>query len=262
MLFSSFSFLYFSASSLLVASAFPTSEINDNDNAVQSELAVYHDDLTTIHNVLRRATDQIIEHSRNFPPPEEIPNFMGFVSAYIYFLHSHHTNEDEIVFPRFEAQGYNMTGFEEDHKEFSEMLDSLSAMATNFSTAATTSSVAFGKSDGNDLADLVERMKSALFPHLQREEDLSTANLLSAHNFTDDMIIDLNKRILAKVQTEDASLVLPIIFYHLTEEEMRSFGKRNFPWILRRFIFPYFIARKHKGYWKYSLNISQRRKRR
>jgi hypothetical protein len=39
----------------------------------------------------------------------------------------------------------------------------------------------------------------------------------------------------------------------MTEEESAVFGKK-FPWFLRKIIFPFIIAKKHKGYWKYSFN--------
>ena len=98
----------------------------------------------------------------------------------------------------------------------------------------------------------MNKLSETLLPHLTNEEEMSRKESLVAHNFTNEMLKQLNDKILAKIKTEDGSLILPLIFYNLNEEETVRFLNPKFPWILRKIIFPFNIAKQHKGYWKFA----------
>ena len=57
---------------------------------------------------------------------------------------------------------------------------------------------------------------------------------------------------MTKVQKEDGSLVLPILFFNVDDKEHKSFIEHRFPWILRRIVFPLFIAKKHASAWRFA----------
>ena len=87
-------------------------------------------DITCVHSVLRRCMEQIVLHAKTVQT-QDIPAFLGFVSAFVYFLHSHHTNEDEFVFPAYQAQGFQMAECEEEHKQFDLIMDELRKISSS-----------------------------------------------------------------------------------------------------------------------------------
>ncbi len=202
----------------------------------------YQIDLTTVHNVLRRAINQVILVGPTISP-QDIPDFLVFCRATSYFLESHHTNEDLFVFPLWEKRGIKMESFSTEHQEIHSLVEEMSHLALS------------QQADDKTVARLVEvarEIKDVLFPHLDQEEEISTPKVMEQHNITKSDLDQMNKGIFSRVAKEDPFLVLPIIFFHVTPEEKKKFVQTNFPFLLRRILFPLIFSRKFKGAWRFS----------
>ena len=128
-----------------------------------SSMEEYCADLTVIHNTLRRSIDQLIINAPLVAASNQTKNvtdYLQFMHAVLYFLHSHHSNEDDIIFPVMVANGIDMAVFKKDQKLLADILHNLQEIkgkgASQFNLSTT--------------LPLLESLKTLVFSRFQAEE--------------------------------------------------------------------------------------------
>ncbi|KAJ3093840.1 hypothetical protein HDU97_008939 [Phlyctochytrium planicorne] len=160
------------------------------------------------------------------------------------FLHAHHHHEDEFCFP-FYRKAKNppseISQFESDHKELIELMSEVEKMTSPEVEAL----------DRPLLVEKLEKLKKELEPHLDLEVKVITPDFLKS-NFDEKTIKAVDESIKAEAMKGDGTLILPLMFYNLSQDLVESWWNVEFPFVLRYIVMPVFLARWHGGYWKYA----------
>jgi len=208
--------------------------------------------IQSVHNVLRRSLDQLLLHAASSSdsdsdaaPELDVKNYLGFLSAYLELLEGHHAHEEKLIFPELQSRGVDMSQLEGDHQQLETIMAELKAMAQVEDLAA----FSLGP-----MREKLSALKGPLEEHLAAEETAITVETFKKAGFTSSDVEGLENRVNEMAKTLDGTLTLPLMYYHLTEEEKNKFWDPNLPWLLRWIIFPLFICRAHKGYWEFAQN--------
>lgn len=188
--------------------------------------------------------NQIIKFAPQIRSEKDKKDFAFYVYAFTYLLDFHHTDEDDLVFPLWEAKGIDMQSFKDEHVVYHKIIQELKSISQG----------PVGEFSAQQVQELCLQLKATLTPHLKAEEQLSNRATFERHGFTGQDLDNLTAQILEKVKLQDRSIILPLILFQITPFEYENFVGLKFPWILRKVIFPFVIAPKHKDSWRFCWN--------
>jgi hemerythrin-like domain-containing protein len=182
--------------------------------------------------------------------PKDTLAYLGFLQSVTWFIHEHHENEEEGIFKvlsKVEPSQSVLNRLEQDHGQLLILLKALEQYKT------------LQEFDAGKIKASVLQVQQLMLPHLDLEEENLTPENFESWNMSLKEVEDADAAIVKKVQKSDPSILLPLVYYHLTEEERRQWWNKTFPWILRRLIFPLAIAPKHAHYWQFSYHGPKRK---
>ncbi|KAI8622478.1 hypothetical protein BC830DRAFT_1089362 [Chytriomyces sp. MP71] len=215
--------------------------------------------LTTIHNVIRRSLVQVVKNcdAQHVPDKKKLRSFLGFAEATIVNLHSHHHHEDLLYFPLLKKYGIETESLSEEHKALEGLLTEVLAIVKSPKTDKKAwKAIKPSNFDFAGLKSKVEQIQTILLPHLEREELEHTAEKTRNSGLPSDVLIKCHEDIAAEAQKDDPTLVLPLLYYHLNEKELKDMWNAKFPFVLRTLIMPIFRA-VHVDYWQFSYSKSK-----
>ena len=196
-----------------------------------------------VHQVIRRLLDRIAQGPES--PLADVDAYKGFLQSCVLFIHHHHKNEDDIMFPCLKSKNLDLLALDQmsmTHSKLNALLDEL----TNLASADHLDLNALRKA-GSDLSTM-------MVEHMDQEEALCTPQNYECAGVSFQDVQDMDDRIAQETQKEDAAIFLPIIYYNLTHEERTQWWNQVLPWHLRWIIFPWILAPKYAGYWRFCLN--------
>ncbi|KAF9469573.1 hypothetical protein BDZ94DRAFT_1151020 [Collybia nuda] len=204
--------------------------------------ALLHFNMIHAHQTYKRGYDIILSHLKN-PPLYDLQNFLGYCEAWAVSIEVHHDSEEKVVFP-FLNQKMDFSGEIEQHKAIHDTLDKILATIHDARTDPS-------KFDATKMNALMLEFKDPLFSHLDEEVEHVHASKLKEANFAEKdvlaMIAGLEKH--AK-GTGDPFMIVPFMRSHTSPEHKDVWP--SMPWILRKVVIPYVLAKRYSGYWKYS----------
>ncbi|KAH9896812.1 hypothetical protein C8Q73DRAFT_426929 [Cubamyces lactineus] len=185
----------------------------------------------------------IIVSKLDNPPTDDLKNFLGYCEAWAHSIIHHHDTEEATLFPVLNTK-MDFSHEKEQHAAVHTFLDDF--LATVQAAQADTS-----KFDAAKLKSMLESSKDAIFTHFREEVEHIEPEMLKAAGFTTaecaKIIADVDKH--AKSHG-DPFLVVPFMRSHTSPEYKDIWPP--IPWIVRKLVVPYVLAKKHSGYWKYS----------
>ncbi|EJD39076.1 hypothetical protein AURDEDRAFT_116273 [Auricularia subglabra TFB-10046 SS5] len=192
------------------------------------------------HNTFKFGYDIIMEHLEN-PPKDDLPNFLGYCEAWAISIVGHHDAEEEVVFP-FLNRKLDFGKEAEEHKVVHSTISTILALLT----AAKADPSAF---DAGRLKQILVDFREPLYSHLDEEvEHIAPANLTA---FDKQELLELNQSLDKHAKSHgDPFLLVPFMRSHTPPELKDSWPPM--PWILRKVVIPYVLARRYSGYWKYA----------
>ncbi|KAI0659127.1 hypothetical protein C8Q70DRAFT_152040 [Cubamyces menziesii] len=177
------------------------------------------------------------------PPTNDLKNFLGYCEAWAHAISHHHDTEEATLFPALNTK-MDFSHEKEQHAAVHAFLDDF--LATVQAAQADTS-----KFDAAKLKSMLESSNDAIFTHFREEVEHIEPEKLKAAGFSEaegrQMIADVDKH--AKSHG-DPFLAVPYMRSHTPPEYKEIWPP--IPWILRKLVVPYMLAKKHSGYWKYS----------
>ncbi|KAG6907939.1 hypothetical protein DXG01_006797 [Tephrocybe rancida] len=124
------------------------------------------------HDTFKLGYDTILSHLES-PPHDDLKNFLGYCEAWALSIESHHTSEEEVVFP-FLNQKMDFSGEKAQHEIIHANLDRLLALIIDAKADPS-------KFDAAALKDLMAEFREPLYTHLDEEvEHISASNLKEA----------------------------------------------------------------------------------
>ncbi|EIN08723.1 hypothetical protein PUNSTDRAFT_102186 [Punctularia strigosozonata HHB-11173 SS5] len=192
------------------------------------------------HNTFKFGYDIIVSHLDN-PPLDDLKNFIGYCQAWVDSIEGHHDAEEEVVFP-FLNRKLDFSQEQEQHKLIHSSLQTL----TEKLTAAKADPSKF---DAAELKAIVTGFKDPLYQHLDEEvAHLAPENM---KDFDQKELLDLNLALDKHAKSHgDPFLLVPFMRSHTPPELKDSWPPM--PWMLRKVVIPYMLAKRYSGYWKYA----------
>ncbi|KAG6847786.1 hypothetical protein H0H93_006002 [Arthromyces matolae] len=162
-----------------------------------------HYNMVHAHNTFKLGYDTILSNLES-PPQDDLKNFLGYCEAWALAIESHHTSEEEVVFP-FLNQKMDFSGEKAQHEVIHANLDKLLAVIVGAKTDPT-------KFDAASLKALMDEFKEPLYTHLDDElEHISAQNLKDAQ-FEEPAVKALNQRLEAYAKSHgDPFLLVPFM---------------------------------------------------
>ncbi len=204
----------------------------------------------TVHSVIRRCIDQLLVHADQIITPKDTLDYLGFLQSVVWFIHEHHENEEEGIFKvlsTVESAKPVLNRMEKDHDQLMTLLKAMEQFKT------------IQDFDAQKIKEAVLQVQQLMLPHLDLEEQTLTPENFESWGISETQVKEADAAILKKVKKSDPSILLPLVFYNLNNEERSKWWNNMFPWMLRRIIFPLAIAPKHVKYWQFAYNGPKRR---
>ncbi|KAF8079200.1 hypothetical protein FPV67DRAFT_1467856 [Lyophyllum atratum] len=204
------------------------------------ELLAYN--MINAHDTFKLGYDIILSHLES-PPQADLQNFLGYCEAWALSIESHHASEEEVVFP-FLNERMDFSGEAEQHGVIHESLGKI--LATILESKADSS-----KFDGAKLREAMVAFKDPLYTHLDEEVEHISASKLKEAQFPEQDIVAMIKKLESYAKSHgDPFLLVPFMRSH-TPAAIKDVWP-PMPWVLRKLVVPYMLAKRHSGYWKYS----------
>ena len=198
------------------------------------------------HNIIKRSLDKLLEYSHCESIKSDIENYVGFLKTFLAFVNAHHHHEEQFEFVLLKKYGFDIDQQELDHHNLLTVLDDISTFAVNGCSELSEASMQLLRTN-------LSKLRELMIPHLELEESIVTPDSLEQAGVTNDKLIQLDKDIKKSFsETVDINLMLPLVKYSLDEDERNSVWNTNFPFLLRRVIFPLKIKKVFYGYWRYA----------
>ncbi|CAG8711088.1 13179_t:CDS:2 [Acaulospora morrowiae] len=202
----------------------------------------FHKGVFLVHETLRSGMDQILEHAPKVSC-SDVPNFIGYVKAFIAHLTTHHDHEELIIFPAIKPK-IPIDEFLEDHRKLNKVLNSLS----DYTTQVTKKKVTY---ESAKVVEFITQLGDIVRPHLKHEESVFTVESLR-ENMTKEELEKINNDIADSIKKEGgATTTLPFLLHHLDQEGRQFMVYDSMPKPVRVILLPVFVNW-HKGYWKYA----------
>ncbi|RDB19400.1 hypothetical protein Hypma_013483 [Hypsizygus marmoreus] len=177
------------------------------------------------------------------PPKDDLKNFLGYFEAWVVSVIGHHDTEEEVVFP-FLNQKMDFSPEIEQHRVIHDTLHVLLPLIEEAKADPS-------KFDAEKLKKIMIDFKDPLISHLDEEvEHISAAKMKEAGFAEADILAMLGKMESYAKSHGDPFLLVPYMRSHTAAEYKDTWPPM--PWILRKLVIPYVLAKKHSGYWKYS----------
>ncbi|KAJ3067437.1 hypothetical protein HDU98_009327 [Podochytrium sp. JEL0797] len=212
-----------------------------------------------IHNILRRANASLIAHcdSSQIQTPQKLPSFLGFLHAYMEFLHHHHQHEDAFYFPVLAGYGMPTDHLTADHKALEPMMEYCSKMGAQAMDKSARNTLDPNTFDFARLKQELQAIADFLHPHLALEESTQTVEVFVAHNVPTEALKASLAEILKETQKEDPTIGLAFLMMMVNEEEKLLLAQ-EMPWFLVNVMVPIFVYM-HKDYWQFSYANQQKK---
>lgn len=171
---------------------------------------------------------------------------MGYLLATTTLIHEHHDHEEDIEFPFLAKYSDALSKVEsrkEEHGVLNEILKNVEDLIHSFEKD--------GVFKPEEIKDAFTKLQDMMFPHLEKEEALCTAEWLR-QNVDAAGLEDVIRRIEKDAQKGDPTISLPFMYYNLDETGKNLFWKVHMPWIVRAILFPFIFSKKHRDWWKYA----------
>ncbi|KAF5359578.1 hypothetical protein D9756_003160 [Leucocoprinus leucothites] len=203
-----------------------------------------HYNMVRAHHTFKLGYSSIIKH---LDDPKaitgDLPNFLGYCQAWVSSIISHHDSEEEMVFP-FLNEKMDFAPEKEAHEVIHKSLSDLEAVLLEAKADTT-------KFNPSQLKEQLEQMRDTLFSHLDEEVEHIKAEVLKTSGFGEAELKDLNQKLDKYAQSHgDPFILVPYMRSH-TPPEFKDFWP-PMPWVLRKLVIPYVLARRYSGYWKYA----------
>ncbi|KAF9445419.1 hypothetical protein P691DRAFT_805693 [Macrolepiota fuliginosa MF-IS2] len=174
---------------------------------------------------------------------KDLPNFIGYCQAWAASIITHHDSEEEIVFPVLN-QKMDFAPEKEAHEAIHNSINELEAILLE-------AKADHSKFNPEQLREHLIHLKEPLFQHLDSEVEHITSSQLKQVGFGDAELKDLNTRLDKYAQSHgDPFILVPYMRTH-TPPEFKDVWP-PMPWVLRKVVIPYVLARRYSGYWKYA----------
>ncbi|TCD62093.1 hypothetical protein EIP91_007493 [Steccherinum ochraceum] len=201
-----------------------------------------HWNMIRAHYVFTKGYEIIVKNLAS-PPTNDLKNFLGYCEAWGHSVVHHHDVEEAGVFPALNKK-MDFAHEQEQHKAVHDFLD-------KFLEKVKEAQKDHSKFDAPVWLELVESAKDTIFTHFDEEVIHIEAEKLKAAQFTEqeckDIVANMEKQ--AKAQG-DPFLVVPFMRSH-TPAEFKDVWP-PMPWVLRKVVIPYMLAKRYSGYWKYA----------
>jgi len=192
------------------------------------------------HNTFKFGYDIITSHLDN-PPMDDIKNFLGYCEAWVDSIEGHHQAEEEVVFP-FLNRKMDFSEEQEQHKFIHSTLDALSKKLRTAKADPSTFNAA-------ELKQVFQDFREPLYKHL--DEEVAHIAPENMKVFDTKELRDLNAALDKHAKSHgDPYLLVPYMRSHTPTELKDSWPPM--PWVLRKVVIPYVLARRYSGYWKYA----------
>ncbi|KAG6901359.1 hypothetical protein C0995_012972 [Termitomyces sp. Mi166 len=190
------------------------------------------------HDTYKLGYDTILSHLGS-PPKDDLKNFLGYCGAWALSIESHHASEEEVVFP-FLNQKMDFSGEKMQHELIHASLDRILGLIV----AAQADPAKF---DAVALKNMMTELKEPLYTHLDEEvKHISASNLKTAQFEENDMKAMVERLESYAKSHGDPFLLIPFMRSHTPAAIKDTWP--SMPWILRKLIIPYVLAKKHSGY--------------
>jgi hemerythrin-like domain-containing protein len=205
--------------------------------------------LVKIHKLITRALSVSVVKcdeylNKNEIPGEELQGFRMYLITLVRVMHSHHSGEDDIVFPycigRIDAPYEKL---KDEHVSMSKMLDDLESRLDNISIGALPL-----------LREKLDRIQRYWEPHIKSEELSFTDEILAGKMTGKEQkdLVDQIGRHGAK-SSGPGPITIPFIIYNLQPGDRKEFIE-DFPWIIKNFLVPIVWRSKWKAMDPFLLN--------
>ncbi|KAJ7141987.1 hypothetical protein C8R46DRAFT_968177 [Mycena filopes] len=192
------------------------------------------------HNTFKFGYDIIVGRLDN-PPTDDLKNFLGYCEAWVDSIEGHHDAEEEVVFPFLNRK----LDFSEEQEQHKLIHSTLGSLKTKLRAAKTDPA----KFDPAELKQIMVEFREPLLKHLDEE----TAHLAPENMkvFDQKELLDLNAALDKHAKSHgDPFLLVPFMRSHTPPELKDSWPPM--PWVLRKVVIPYVLAKRYGGYWKYA----------
>ncbi|KAJ3407441.1 hypothetical protein CcCBS67573_g02698 [Chytriomyces confervae] len=209
--------------------------------------------IRTVHNVIKRSLVQCI-HNCNaaaVPSKKALKSFLGYVDAAMDMLHHHHTNEDDVYFPVLRKSGLTTESLSAEHEQLHPLIADVTHVVQVYRRAQEFKTVSQDTFDFASLKSKLEEIQRILVPHLDKEEEEHTAQVLRDAGIKASDLNDVHNKISKAEQARDPTMALPFLYLHLTAEEKISFWKAVMPFFVRFILLP-IVTFAHRDYWAFS----------
>ncbi|KAG5731283.1 hypothetical protein E4T56_gene6521 [Termitomyces sp. T112] len=194
------------------------------------------------HDTFKLGYDTIVSHLDS-PPKDDLKNFLGYCEAWALSIELHHTSEEDIVFP-FLNQKMNFSEEKAQHELIHANLDRILSLIVAAKADPT-------KFDSCALRDIMNDFKETLYTHLDEEVKHISASNLKTAQFEERDVKAMVERLETYAKSHgDPFLLVPFMRSHTPAAIKDTWP--SMPWIVRKVVVPYVLAKKHSGYWKYS----------
>ncbi|KZW03313.1 hypothetical protein EXIGLDRAFT_246110 [Exidia glandulosa HHB12029] len=196
--------------------------------------------MVRVHDAFKLGYHNILQHL-DTPPLDDLPNFIGYSTAWAQNIVDHHDTEEALLFP-FLSKHLNMDGEIEQHKVMHAALDDFIAFLHD------PRNVQPDTFDADAMRTKLVALKDPLFTHL--DEEVSHIGRENVQVFdraeVEDICVQLDKYAQAHGNpwTE-----VPYMLSHIAPPYHGTFPEM--PWVVRKLMVPVFAFR-YRGYWKYS----------
>ncbi|KAH0591376.1 hypothetical protein H2248_001454 [Termitomyces sp. 'cryptogamus'] len=194
------------------------------------------------HDTFKLEYDTIVSHLDSLPK-DDLRNFLGYCEAWALSIELHHTSEEDIVFP-FLNQKMNFSEEKAQHELIHANLDRILSLIVAAKADPT-------KFDSCALRDIMNDFKETLYTHLDEEVKHISASNLKTAQFEERDVKAMVERLETYAKSHgDPFLLVPFMRSHTPAAIKDTWP--SMPWIVRKVVVPYVLAKKHSGYWKYS----------
>ncbi|KAI0826673.1 hypothetical protein BC628DRAFT_1319755 [Trametes gibbosa] len=201
-----------------------------------------HWNMELAHSTYEKGYENIVS-LLDEPPLDDLKNFLGYCEAWAHSILHHHDTEEATVFPILNKR-MEFSHEQDQHKKLHEFLERFLELVTAARADAT-------RFSGIRLKQLMMSAKDMMSDHFSEELMHIEASKLREANFTaaecKNMVDAMEKHAKAN---GDPFVVVPFMRSH-TAPEFKDIWPQM-PWILRKVVVPFMLAKFHSGYWKYS----------
>ena len=173
-------------------------------------------DLVRIHRVITRGLEVSIRHSGTPLDPAAVPGFVSYAQTTAWVLHGHHISEDQVAFPFFRQKQIDAPYLllVAEHGQMQAILNELTPALDRLA----------GEPGSAESLAVVHRafirLAGIWYPHIQREEELMTAQAIAAAISLEEQI-SLAQQFAQKGQENSgpAYMAVPFVLYNLSPED-------------------------------------------